>query len=178
MPLLTKKLELPDSSHSRMEVLNEAIEFITHNLPVFTVADNIMLRAKFIITELLTNASKHAGKTETHLTVEVTDSTIIIDKIDHGNRFNPNDLAGKLNRPRGSKVQLSASDMYLIYAVIENDGKVRFECEENTGFDNPDLTEMIEHFGLLIIIKSADGFTYYYDQLKKQNVFSTRINLF
>jgi anti-sigma regulatory factor (Ser/Thr protein kinase) len=129
---------------------------------------------EMVITELLTNAIKHTGDTEIAVSISISNEYLIIEKSDHGNPFNPNDFLSQLTNT-GSKIQLSQDDLYSIYALIENDNQVRFTCEENKTALS--FVDIMEHFGLLIITRAADEFTYRYDPATGLNTFRVQMLL-
>ena len=177
MPVTVNTFELPDATQSVQTSLRQILDFINKHLPQQTEASKIGFRAKFIVTELLTNALKHAGHTETSMRVTIDEKNITIKKMDYGKRFNPNNLASLLNRSPGFKVQLSSDVIHSIYAVVEKGCQVRFAYEENLTNAPLDISEIMEHFGMLIIIKAADEFTYQYDQSSGQNTFDVVLKL-
>lgn len=170
------RFDLPNTTQSLIASLKQILEFINSHLPPHALADNINFKAKIIVTELLTNALKHSGKSETSIQIQIDDENISIEKTDGGNPFNPNNLTSLLNNFKGHKAQLSGDAVHSIYALVESENQVRFICEENSG-DNPDVNDIMEHFGLLIITKSADEFTYHYDHSSMVNTFNVRLKL-
>jgi anti-sigma regulatory factor (Ser/Thr protein kinase) len=129
----------------------------------------VMLRAKFIIAELLNNAVKHSGTHSTSFEVGVENDTAFISKKDQGNPLN---LIGK---PQQTKHQfmVSADAMHLLYAVIK-DETVHFYCKENFTIQ-ANVNELHEHMGLLIITKASDEFTYRFQE--PENIFCARLHL-
>jgi anti-sigma regulatory factor (Ser/Thr protein kinase) len=130
----------------------------------------LLLRAKFIIAELLNNAVKHSGTEQTTLTIELHEKSLFIRKADTGMPFN---LIVELER-QDEQLMVSSDAMHLLYAVKRDDAVVSFYCKENLTFEL-DVNKLAEHLGLLIITKAADEFTYRYN--KPQNLFTAKLNL-
>jgi anti-sigma regulatory factor (Ser/Thr protein kinase) len=154
-------------NQSLITSINQIFDFVQSSLPRYAISKSIDFKARFIITELLTNAIKHAGKTETCLKISIDCEYIRIEKTDFGNPFK---LPLTLNGSAESRVRLSGDSFHSMYAIAEG-SVVRFICEEYVQTDNPGINEIMEHFGLLIITKSADEFTYQYDNFSGLNTF-------
>jgi two-component sensor histidine kinase len=166
-----------NSSQSLVTSLRQILDFISGNLPRHTDAANINFKVKVIIAELLNNALKHAGNTKTSFHIFIDNKNIRIEKADFGNRFNPGTLTTLTADNKGLKVQLSSDALHRLYAFIETETQIRFFCEENENSNMPDINAINEHFGLLIITKSADDFTYQYDQTSGLNTFTVCLKL-
>jgi len=130
----------------------------------------LLLRAKFIIGELLNNAVKHSGTNETQIEIDLSDKVLVIKKIDTGAPFN---LVSKIEK-QDAQLIVSSDVMHLLYAIKKDENTVSFFCKENLTFEL-DVNKLAEHLGLLIITKAADEFTYHYQ--KPTNVFTVRLNL-
>jgi anti-sigma regulatory factor (Ser/Thr protein kinase) len=130
----------------------------------------LLLRAKFIIGELLNNAVKHSGTHQTKITVELIDQILTISKIDNGAPFN---LVAEIEK-QDAHLIVSSDVMHLLYAIKKDENTVGFFCKENLTFEL-DVNKLAEHLGLLIITKAADEFTYHYQ--KPTNTFNVKLNL-
>jgi|GEM_PF-2664912 len=130
----------------------------------------LLLRAKFIIGELLNNAVKHSGAKETRIEVELNDVALIMNKVDTGTPFN---LVSEIEK-QDAQLIVSSDVMHLLYAIKKDENSVSFFCKENLTFEL-DVNKLAEHLGLLIITKAADEFTYHY--LKPKNIFTVKLNL-
>ena len=131
---------------------------------------DLLFKVKVIVTELLNNAIKHSGTQKSKIELHLDSSELIITKSDCGKPF---DLNNELQK-RNGQVVLSSDAMHLLYAVKEDEAKVRFYCEENLS-DAIDFNALAEHMGLLIITKAAQEFTYEY--LEPVNLFKVKITL-
>ncbi|MGF7037029.1 ATP-binding protein [Mucilaginibacter lappiensis] len=154
--------------------LREILEFINGHLSGCAGRYTRHFEIEMVITELLTNAIKHTGNAEISISISISKEYLIIEKSDHGNPFNPNDFLSQFTNT-GSKVQLSRDDLYSIYAVIENDHQARFICEENK--TSLSFVDIMEHFGLLIITRSAEEFIYRYNPVTGLNTFRVHMLL-
>lgn len=130
----------------------------------------LLLRAKFIVGELLNNAVKHSGTNQTQIEIHLSDKALVIKKIDTGTPFN---LVSKIEK-QDAQLIVSSDVMHLLYAIKKDENTVSFFCKENLTFEL-DVNKLAEHLGLLIITKAADEFTYHY--LKPTNVFTVKVNL-
>jgi anti-sigma regulatory factor (Ser/Thr protein kinase) len=130
----------------------------------------LLLRAKFIVGELLNNAVKHSGTNHTEVTVTLNDKTLTISKIDTGAPF---DLVSEIEK-QDAQLIVSSDAMHLLYAIKKDESTVSFFCKENLTFEL-DVNKLAEHLGLLIITKAADEFTYHYQ--KPTNIFTVKLNL-
>src|SRR5471030_2191268 len=106
--------------------MNGAMDFVKHNMTRHAIEKKINMKARFIISELLTNAVKHAGKAETFLSISVDGESITIKKTDNGNRFSPINLELLFNSSSEHKVLLSRDSFHCIYAIAESFSKIRF----------------------------------------------------
>lgn len=166
---------LPNAQQSIVPSVKNILGFINSNLQKDTIADDISFKAEVIIIELLTNSLKHAGNTKTFIDVIIDKESILIKKKDFGNRFNPGNITPQFITP-GYKAQLSKDDLHCMYAIVESEDQIRFTCEEINKEGPLAFNEIIEHFGLLIITKTADEFIYQYDNTSGLNCFNVRIN--
>ncbi|MCD8739489.1 hypothetical protein LT679_02645 [Mucilaginibacter roseus] len=129
-------------------------------------------KVKSITTELLTNGFKHSHANTVNLLVDIDSSHIIIQKYDSG----PPVTFGKPG-PVAGKVQLSYDIMCRLFANYTGEHNVSFSIEECTDDEIPDIESVTEHFGLLIIAKCADEFTYHYNAENRLNLFTAVIKL-
>jgi anti-sigma regulatory factor (Ser/Thr protein kinase) len=149
--LASKQFLLPNTRQSIKPSVQEVLDFVINSLPAGINAEGISFKIEVIIIELLTNGIKHAGTIETFLDVTINDV--------------------------GHRELLTKDGLHSMYAVVESDTQIRFVCEEENGDEVLDVTNLMEHFGLLIITKSSDTFTYEYDVDTGLNTFSVIIDL-
>lgn len=173
--LIVHQFFLPNTQQSIVPSVKNILGFINSNLQKDNIADDVSFKAEVIIIELLTNSLKHAGNTETFIDVIIDKESILIKKKDFGNRFNPGNITPLLLKP-GYRAQLSKDDLHSMYAVVESADQIRFICEEINKDGPLAFNGIIEHFGLLIITKTADEFIYQYDNTLGLNCFNVRIN--
>lgn len=168
---------LPNSRLAMAASLREIIDFINRHLPADVSAADIDFKVDIIVTELLTNALKHVKNAETLIRVYIDDKTLTIEKTDFGTPFNPNNFIEILKHPAGYKLMLTKDDLNAMYAVVEKENMVRFVSEDGADVDAPNLDDLMEHFGLLIITKSSSEFTYHFDPTSGLNTFNVIIPL-
>lgn len=172
---ITNKFTFPGAAQSLVASQQQILDFINSNLPGHANAANIGFKVKMILAELLNNALKHVGNAATTIHVFIDDENIKIEKSDYGNRFNPDGLIS--NNPPGVRVILCKDPLHYLYALIERPTLIRFFCEENNDSNAFDVNDIIEHFGLLIITKSSDEFSYRHDQASGLNTFAIQLKL-
>lgn len=132
--------------------------------------DDVMAKIKWVVMELLTNAVKHSGERETILNVRITSSAVVLEKEDYGK---PLVLVGHdkkqimwpledLVRPFDFPIYHNGMDSLCVR--MDESGKATFFIEQLAELEMPALlSDTSEHFGLLIMTKASDQFTYEYD---------------
>lgn len=174
-----KKLqfEFGNSADTLVTSLQYMLDHIAGITPADADWEDIRFRCKVIITELLTNAIKHAGNGITLFDIETEGRTLIIRKTDHGSPLylvdnNTHTPAEKAE----SKKLITADPLNSLYACWESENSIRFISEESSIEDFLSVEQVMEHFGILIISRSADEFTYTYLKDNKANIFRVRID--
>jgi anti-sigma regulatory factor (Ser/Thr protein kinase) len=175
---VSKQFLLPNTRQSIKSSVEELLDFIVNQLPATVNKESISFKVEVILIELLTNGIKHAGTKETFLDITVDDKSINIDKKDFGNRYQPGNITSLLIHDPGYRELLTKDGLHSMYAVVMSDTQIKFVCEEVDDEDSPlDVSNLMEHFGLLIITKASDNFTYEYDIAKGLNTFSVYIKV-
>ncbi|WP_214071955.1 hypothetical protein [Mucilaginibacter sp. dw_454] len=174
---VSKQFLLPNSRQSIKSSVEELLDFIVKQLPDHVNKEAISFKIEVILIELLTNGIKHAGTKETFLDITVSEKNIHIDKKDFGNRYQPGNITSLLIYDPGYRELLTKDGLHSMYAVVESDTQIKFVCEEMDDDTPLDVGNLMEHFGLLIITKASDSFTYEYDIAKGLNTFSVFIEL-
>lgn len=168
----SKQFEFLNSSYHISSDIKQILEFIENELPARSVSNNLLFKAKIIVTELLTNSIKHAGINSTTIYVIINGSTLSIKKTDFGN---PLSLIEK-DHPINTRIPITNDILHTLYAIIDSQKCVNFFCDENNMDDILAVENIVEHFGLLIITKSTDKFTYHYNNRLKENIFEALIS--
>jgi two-component sensor histidine kinase len=153
-------------------MLQQMLDFVIDNLPVHLHTDDLHFRVKMIITELLANAMKHSGTSNSLFTISIDDDQIVIKKTDAGK---PLQL---LQSPAasGNKVLVACDILHNLFATFTGPGGLTFTAEDKAPLQI-NINEVPEHFGLLIITKAATHFTYQFDGSAGHNIFTASINL-
>jgi anti-sigma regulatory factor (Ser/Thr protein kinase) len=183
MPLHHRKFILPNTPYFISGSLTGVLDYIQECFTDHPACDALVSKAKWVIIELLTNAIKHSGMIEVAIEITTNENELIIEKTDDGNplRLPVQDTQAQLvwplkNIPSGT-ISVYEDDMHMLYGRIESDCSVTFFAEaknqEATSFP---IENVAEHFGLLIITKSTDSFTYSYDEKTRTNSFKCTIN--
>ncbi|MBE9586354.1 hypothetical protein IM792_18015 [Mucilaginibacter sp. JRF] len=133
---------------------------------------DLFFKVKSIITELLTNGFKHSRTSTVNLVIDIDKHSLSIQKYDSELpvTFGSSDI-------NDGKKLLSYDIMCRLFANYRSVYDVSFIIEDCHDDELPEIDNLTEHFGLLIITKCADEFNYYYDQQNKVNLFTAKINL-
>lgn len=171
--------EFDNSADKLVSSLQYMLDDIAGGIPPQADAEDIMFRCKAVITELLTNAIKHAGKGSTRFNVDSDGEMLTICKTDTGM---PLYLINTRNNAAAdsaveNKRLISADPLSSLYANWESENHIRFSSEEGSLDDFLSVEEVAEHFGILIITNSSDEFTYTYDRNTRENIFRVTIKL-
>ena len=169
--MISKQFEFVNTGYSISTDIKRIIGFIESELSSNFSADELFFKAKIIVTELLTNSLKHSGISNTVIVINITDYLLTISKTDFGTPLN---LITKYHSTN-IKIPITNDILHTLYAVIDNEKHVTFFCDENNMADILAIDNIVEHFGLLIITKSADRFTYHFNEHTKENIFEVAI---
>lgn len=172
------EFEFGNSAAQLVSSLEYMLGQIGGNIPPRADKEDILFRCKVIITELLTNAIKHAGKSSTLFSIEMDAQKLIICKTDTGM---PLYLVNTRNNTTNSNAEfnrrlISSDFLNSLYAIWESENNIRFASEDGSLNDSLPVEQVMEHFGILIITRSSDEFTYTYDRAARTNIFRVRIN--
>jgi hypothetical protein len=161
-------------------VLMSCLKYIDEKKEVLPVPVAIHPRIKWTITELLLNGTKHAGTSESNLILKLSEKNLVIQKEDSGNP-----LRLKVRRPAEELLWPIRNSLLQQEFEIYHNGNdsLRVYTESNdtaifrvTELDEFEMSQMLvntaEHFGLMIITKSSDHFSYLYDRPTKRNIFT------
>nr|WP_295925468.1 anti-sigma regulatory factor [uncultured Dyadobacter sp.] len=148
------------------------------------LAGEVMDKIKWVVVELLTNAVKHSGERESMLKISVTRRMVVLEKEDYGP---PMVLVGhekkKIMWPLGNVMRpfdfpIYHNGMDSLCVRMDESGKATFFIEQLAELEMPALlSDTSEHFGLLIMTKASDEFTYEYDSTTGVNRFISTFNL-
>ncbi|GAA4911848.1 hypothetical protein [Mucilaginibacter defluvii] len=153
--------------------LKQVLAFLEDSAGATSVENyDLHFKVKSITTELLTNGFKHSHANTINILVDIDSNHVIIQKYDTGPPVNFSKSA-----PVIGKVQLSYDIMCRLFGTYKDEHNVTFSIEECADDEIPDIESITEHFGLLIIAKCADEFTYRYDADNSLNLFTAVINL-
>jgi len=171
------EFEFDNKAGELVSSLEDMLGHIKGCLPAHAEAKDVLFKCKVIITELLTNAIKHPGKGKTLFNIEANETALVISKTDYGlplylinTRNNSARAIAETN-----KRLISADPLSSLYANWESENHIRFSSEEGSSGDFS-VEQVMEHFGILIITRSSDEFTYMYHQKTRSNIFRVLIN--
>ncbi|QRQ99578.1 ATP-binding protein [Dyadobacter sandarakinus] len=166
-------------------ILRNCLEHIRQQTQFEPIDEEVLSKIKWVITEMLTNAVKHSGVDQCMLTIHLDTGKLVLEKEDQGEPLT------LVETPGGNKViwplaQLNGNVNFQIYHNGEESLRVRtnnaktafFFTEQLEGNHAPELFfDTSEHFGLLIMVKASEEFTYEYDPESRTNRFRTTFNL-
>jgi anti-sigma regulatory factor (Ser/Thr protein kinase) len=164
--------------------VNACLDEIRKKTEPHSIDESILSRIKWVITELLTNAVKHSGQAESELNIRISDLELTLQKEDSGKPLNLTAQDNKkiiwpienLSKPIDFPIYHNGMDSLCVRT--DDAGKAIFFIETMADMEMPGLlTDTSEHFGLLIMTKASDAFTYEYDSLNKLNRFVCLFNL-
>lgn len=165
-------------------VVSSCADFIEEPRDLTPVPFAVLSRIKWVLTELLINGAKHAGTEESELTISTTDQSVLIEKTDFGNPLQLTVDGGKkvVSWPLSGGVPDQCFEVYQngmdsLQIRINSDGTAIFSVQELDDVLMPQLLMTTsEHFGLMIIAKASDRFSYYFDKIHKKNIFNVIFN--
>lgn len=166
-------------AEGKSNVLQDVIlQYIRQALEHSNNCKKILLRSKWIVTELLTNALKHTKADVVHFEVRIEGTVLQIIQSDQGEPFSLS-INGKRNYFAANLIEndnylLIKDDLSTLCATVI-DGKLNFRAEDNIELTDLNVQNIQEHFGLIIITRSSDYFTYCYDNAAKTNIFKASI---
>lgn len=183
MTEIKKEFVFANDSKVMHALLNEIISFIKIHLPSDAFETKIS-NCKQALIELLTNGVKHSATELTLITVNLVDNRIEISKRDTGRSFFLKNYADwpPIEWPLqkeyvGEKIKIYEDDFSHLFAIIQSENRISFELEEYPIESVSEMTNLLEHYGLLILTKVSDEFIYLHDPATNSNLFKSVIKL-
>lgn len=167
---------LPDQVHPTWQA---AAEFVQQHVPLAN--SSLIFKSKVIITEFLTNSIKHSGHGPSQLSLTVNPEQLIIRKTDAGAPFSAHveeniKWEWPLTTIPHHPIKLYADALNGVFATVNSPHSLHFYTEDyKTDEDTP--TDISEHYGLMMICRACDNFTYHFDAVTRHNIFTAIINL-
>ncbi|TWR31463.1 ATP-binding protein [Mucilaginibacter pallidiroseus] len=164
------------------DALYKKVVEITVYLEECGVSARVIDNIKPVLVELLTNAVKHSGAISTLIKVAVDEDNIVIKKIDWGTPLMLNILGRQLLWPISANFKKEIISIYndfncTLKAKLQAGNRVSFFVEDfNDTHQMPDIGNVTEHFGLLIITSVCTSFEYHYDTAGANNNFIATIS--
>jgi len=163
-------------------VVKSCIVYIEEQNDFLGVPVNILSKVKWTITELLINGAKHSGSKQSRLILKFSESSLYIEKEDEGNplQLEVNNGTQHMLWPVQKNMlnmhfEIYRNGMDSLHVYTENENTAFFKVQEAQDEEMPLLlTHMSEHFGLMIIAKASDHFSYVLDTDSGKNIFSVR----
>ncbi len=160
-------------------LLNKIIPEIEQHTRVYGRNDRTLSLCKHLLIELLTNGVKHSDADTSLIVILLDEKEIEVSKYDDGKPFVLKDYPGwPLNSiHKGKKLLIHKDDFFALYARIESENMISFEFEEYPIGTLNVTTNLAEHYGLLIITKASNSFSYRYSNGGMINHFKAVIAL-
>ena len=118
------------------------------------------------------------------MTVSINGRSIEITKSDKGRKFYLNNytswppLAWPLDKKYiGEKIKIYEDDISNLFAIIKNENRIVFDIEEYPINKVNSNSNLLEHYGLLIMAKFSNEFFYLYNPETNLNQFTAIINV-
>ena len=168
--------------HEILPFVADINEWIEKQLPLGRPYEVFFFKSKLIITELITNAIKHANTNEFTLNIEIGNQTVKVTRIDKGKPFNLFSKGEALEWPLadhffGKPIMILEDKLSNMSAIIKSQYCIEFKLEEFVKQNDDVINTLIEHFGLIIITKLSDQFVYSYDPGFHLNTFEATIKV-
>lgn len=170
---ISQRFEFLNTGNSFTALLSEMLLFVGEALPAAADKETVLFKAKYILTELLTNAIKHSGTNSSFFDIDIENKALRINKTDTGR---PLKFALLNEQTYPYSTCIAGDAMHVLYASCLQPGVIKFFAKENTDDTEFDINNIFEHFGLLIITKSSDDFRYFYEAQTGLNHFETKVN--
>ena len=173
-------IQFPNKAEAIPETIQTCLEAIDteQNTPY---PGNLLSRIKWVLAELLTNGTKHSGKSESYIGIYKKNNRIIIEKMDSGKTLTFDSTViswPPLNNQIGNTYEIYHNGMDVLKIQIQQANQASFYVEETPETHMPKLLcYTSEHFGLLIITKSCDAFTYEFEENAHLNIFTCIFNI-
>lgn len=183
MTEIKKEFIFSNDSLAMYPLLNEIVSYLKVHLPSEQYAFKIS-NCKQILIELLTNAVKHSHADNTVISITINSKSIQITKSDKGRKFYLNNYTSwpPLSWPLeskyiGERIKIYEDDISNLYAIIKDEHRILFEIEEYPINKVTSSSNLLEHYGLLIMAKFSNQFYYLYNPETNLNQFTTIINV-
>ncbi|MCF0055778.1 anti-sigma regulatory factor [Dyadobacter sp. CY356] len=165
-------------------VVKGCVEYIRDQNEFLGVPAAIHSKIQWAITELLINGAKHSGSAKSRLNLKFSENELTIEKEDSGNplKLTVNEGERKLNWPLPESLVKQRFEVYRngmdsLCVLTDSENSAIFIVEEMEIEEMPDLLgNTSEHFGLMIIAKASEQFTYVYEEKSGKNIFSIRFD--
>lgn len=160
--------------------LEEMLTNIGNELPL-THTESTIQKCRWILTEFITNDYKHAGSRETVLNIEFFEKQVLIIKEDSGKPMQLRLHSGEAMcwpitaEHFNSKACIIKGELNELHVAIDKDGTACFTATASAERDEFDYNNLNEHFGLIIIAKLCNSFTYSFDIANSRNVFKALV---
>jgi anti-sigma regulatory factor (Ser/Thr protein kinase) len=155
------------------------------NIAKDIVDDDAGFRIKIILLELLTNSLKHMGDDVTRIGIDLKNDKLYISKQDKGRPLQINTRQALLTWPlTNSKFARNEIAIYgdgfgTLKGRVKNSNQLEFFTEDFDVqyVDKETIIGLNEHYGLMIIARASDAFSYKHKPGTGVNTFTSVIEL-
>lgn len=142
------------------------------------LAERIERECRVVIIELLTNALKHVEEQSVVVKSRVEQGRIIISKIAQGKKLWMLDHLVQPDEDHPpAQLAIYEDVLSTLYAVREDHNLCCFKITEHDLLSSFPVEGLLEHYGLLLITRCSDRFTYRYNPVTGENIFTVEISL-
>jgi hypothetical protein len=166
----------PNKAELIYPFLKDVIAFIERHAP--NKAHQLIFKTRVIVTELLTNSIKHTNTEPSGIELLIAPNTFTIKKIDTATpfRFKGAESPWPLSMPAGTVLTIHIDALNGLFAKVNSPYSLSFYAESYPVTEDL-LTDMSEHYGLIIICRASNSFAYQYNPQSRQNIFTVTIAL-
>lgn len=154
--------------------LEEVFAFVKQYLP--QKAAQLAFRVKVAVIELLTNGIKHCGDGTTEIELLAGGDQLTIIKTDSGKPLilkQGDEQLWPVTPAHPNPVKIYADALNGLFARALSATSLTFYTEEYP--PDTDFADISEHYGLMIISRASNRFTYEFDQKSGKNIFTVTI---
>lgn len=133
--------------------------------------ESVLQKVKMVLVEMMTNAIKHSGDTESLIKIDLSEAQIVISKSDTGNTMAIDIYGLKWDWPLpgihhlNTRLNIYQQNESRLMAILIGNCRLQFyiDKEENLNDSSFDIKNIHEHFGLMIITRACKSFEYFFD---------------
>ncbi len=143
------------------------------------ISAEAVFNLRHILAELIGNVRKHAQETVAQFEIALAPGYLLIQRIDEGKPF---ELPGYGEPPYADHIHQKVVSIYSdslsrVSAKVLDEHTLLFAAEDLNVTRDDEKACLLEHFGLLLISKSAENFWYKFDPESGTNRFFVQLSI-